>query len=142
MRLKGVHNLVVLGAALALVGAIVAVLPQGASSTADYMLRLPAYARFRCALCHQSSTPVAGNAPLNPFGDDFKGNGYRWDDLLALKNSDGDRCANGFEIGDSNGDGKLDGGSKVEHSNPGVPDCSISITYKTWGIIKQIFASE
>jgi hypothetical protein len=81
---------------------------------------------------------------LNLFGKDFKANEFIWNQTLAAKNSDLDRCTNGFELGDENGDGLVDQASTtMEHSNPGDPnDCSIALDEGTWGIIKHLFSGE
>ena len=54
---------------------------------------------------------------------------------------DGDKCSNGFELGDVNGDGVFDqAGLPQENSNPGDPsDCNIALTERTWSAIKKIF---
>ena len=118
--------------------------PRLATSTTDLMLRLPAYQKYKCALCHTSATPTAGSSALNAFGRDFSANENVWDKTLALLNSDDDKCLNGFELGDQDGDGVFDNfGQAVEHSNPGDPaDCSIALDRKTWGMIKEVFRSE
>ncbi len=146
MRCRNVHrvlfSIVAAGAILAPV--LIAILPQSADGTASLMTKLPAFGKFRCALCHVSATPANSSHELNPFGRDFRENNYIWDETLAQMNSDGDRCSNGFELGDSDGDGILDSSeSTEEYSNPGDPsDCSIAITAGTWGIIKKIFSGE
>ena len=118
--------------------------PDPAESTPDLMLRLPTYQKFRCVLCHTSAEPAAGSAALGSFGDDFTANDRIWDKTLAYMNSDDDRCLNGFELGDQNGDGIFDySGEVVEHSNPADgADCSIALTIQTWGKIKEVFRSE
>ncbi|MFH1756233.1 MAG: hypothetical protein ABIA59_11095 [Candidatus Latescibacterota bacterium] len=115
--------------------------PQDAGGTDQYMIRLPTYLKFRCANCHATATPDLASKELNLFGKDFMENGFIWNQTLANKNSDKDRCTNGFELGDENGDGLVDQASTtVENSNPGNPDdCSIAISNQTWGIIKEIF---
>ena len=116
--------------------------PQNAEGTTALMERLPAYNKFQCILCHDTPSPSYQFAPLNSFGADFRENGMVWNKTLALKNSDGDRCINGFELGDLDGDGVLDEAEQGVHSNPGARDCTIAITYKTWGIIKELFSGE
>lgn len=119
--------------------------PRLATGTESAMLVLPAYDRYRCAICHTSATPVTGDAALNGFGDDFKTAGNVWTPELAAANSDGDRCTNGFEIGDRNGDGVLDDPAtqNLENSNPGDPnDCTVPVDRRTWGIIKDMFRSD
>lgn len=118
--------------------------PGSATGTADLMTRLPAYQKFKCALCHTSAAPVAGASGLNDFGGDFETNKTVWDQTLALLNSDDDRCLNGFELGDEDGDGRLDyPGQAIERSNPADgADCSIALTIQTWGKIKEVFRSE
>jgi hypothetical protein len=118
--------------------------PRPAGSMPELMLRLPSYQKYRCANCHASSEPAAGSAGLNVFGEDFSANQKLWDRTLAYRNSDGDKCLNGFELGDQNGDGTFDySGTVVEHSNPGDGrDCSIALTQQTWGKIKDVFRSE
>jgi len=104
------------------------------------MATLPSSQRFQCRICHVSTQPVPGSSTLNPFGIDFQKNGNIWNSTLALLNSDGDNCANGFELGDMDGDGFLDSGIDEENSNPGDPtDCSIALTEQTWGKIKELF---
>jgi hypothetical protein len=55
-------------------------------------------------------------------------------------NSDGDNCSNGFELGDSDGDGENDVGVTELQTNPGVDDCSgASVNETTWGSLKALF---
>lgn len=119
-------------------------LPGHLAGTTDEMVLLPAYNKFKCILCHTSATPGVGAADLNVFGIDFRDNGSVWDRTLALLNSDNDKCLNGFELGDKDGDGVFDfTGEVLEHSNPGdSADCSIALTVQTWGKIKEVFRSE
>jgi hypothetical protein len=118
--------------------------PGYVESTTDQMVLLPAYTKFKCALCHTAAEPSKDNADLNSFGVDFADNGRVWDRALAMLNSDNDKCLNGFELGDQDGDGVFDhAGEAVEHSNPGdSADCSIALTVQTWGRIKEVFRSE
>jgi hypothetical protein len=143
---KGPNRILLAGIGLGFVvlPALVLLLPQGASGTDEMMRTLPAYERFQCVLCHISPTPTALSFQLNAFGNDFRNNGAIWDRTLALMNSDGDRCSNGYEIGDREGDGKFDdGGQPRERSNPGNPaDCTAPIGPATWGLIKEIFSAE
>ena len=107
-------------------------------SNETLMSKLPVYERYRCALCHTSSEPVIDNAPLNAFGDDFHSNGDKWDNTLALMDSDQDGFTNGVEIGDAEGDGVPD--ISQERSNPGNPlDKPSSVNEESWGIIKKLF---
>jgi hypothetical protein len=129
----------------AVLPAVVLLMPQPADGTEELMKTLPAYERYRCGLCHTSATPTQEANKLNVFGTDFLGNSSVWDRTIALLNSDGDRCSNGAEIGDRDGDGDFDdGGPKPrENSNPGNPaDCTAPIDEATWGIIKEIFSNE
>ena len=118
--------------------------PGTATGTSETMTLLPAYNKYQCGLCHTSTTPTLVAADLNVFGSDFKNNGNVWDRTLADMNSDDDRCLNGFELGDQDGDGVFDGSGEVlEHSNPADPnDCNIALNQATWGIIKDIFSQE
>ncbi len=147
MSVRKLHKIVfalfVAAACLALLAALV-MSPQPATSTTDLMLRLPAYQKYKCALCHTSAAPTLESNALNAFGRDFAANESLWDRTLALVNSDDDKCLNGFELGDQEGDGVYDyAGQALEHSNPSDPaDCSIALTMKTWGKIKEIFRSE
>lgn len=147
MTHKVTHKLVlagfVLAAGLAPLGAVF-LAPGAVNGTPDLMTRLPAYDKFKCALCHTTPSPVVGSSGLNVFGADFESNGQVWDPALAMLNSDGDRCLNGFELGDEDGDGTLDfGGPAVERSNPADgSDCSIAMTFRTWGAIKEVFRNE
>ena len=146
MLIRIFHKIVIGGLALALFGAPVAMLLDAppAVGTTQSMMELPAYAKFRCALCHTSSAPTAGSTELSAFGVDFLENGQVWDKTLALLNSDGDKCLNGFELGDEDGNGIFDyAGEAIENSNPGDgADCSIALTKGTWGIIKNMFKNE
>lgn len=118
--------------------------PGYVESTTDQMSLLPAYTKYKCLLCHTSAEPSQGDAALNDFGVDFDENGRVWDVTLAMLNSDNDKCLNGFELGDSDGDGFFDfAGDPMEHSNPGDPaDCSIALSKQTWGKIKEVFRGE
>ena len=106
-------------------------------STEDYMKTLPAYKRYKCLLCHSVSQPTSASQ-LNSFGLDFQANGYVWNRVLALKDSDGDGFPNGVELGDENGDGVPDVG--FERSNPGdrmnTPN---SVSSQTWSLLKSLF---
>jgi hypothetical protein len=140
------HRIVIGGFALAVVVAPMAMLllADHVASTTESMIVLPAYNKYRCALCHVSATPTVGEADLNVFGVDFRDNGKVWNRTLAILNSDNDKCLNGFELGDQDGDGTYDyTGEVLEHSNPGdSADCSIALNERTWGVIKDIFRSE
>ncbi len=118
--------------------------PQKAGGTNQYMVLLPTYMKYKCANCHVLANPSLESHELNLFGKDFKENGFIWNKTLAEKNSDLDRCTNGFELGDENGDGLVDHSSTTqENSNPGDPsDCSIAMDEETWGLIKNIFSGK
>ena len=110
-------------------------------SSETFMSKLPVYERYQCALCHTVPEPVIGNASLNTFGIEFHANGDKWDNTLALKDSDLDGFSNGFELGDEDGDGTAT--ITTERSNPGDPhDSPSSLNEKSWGIIKKLFADE
>ncbi len=115
---------------------------EQAVSTTEQMLKLPSYSRFQCSLCHTHARPTSSTGQLNLFGEDFQANGNVWNKTLAMMNSDGDKCANGFELGDMNGDGIPDEPGVGEQSNPGAQDCTITLTRQTWGIIKELFSGE
>lgn len=136
--------LAVVALGFVLAPAFLLLLPQQASGTAELMKTLPAYKKYQCQLCHSTATPTVEIHPLNVFGRDFLANNNVWNETLALKNSDGDRCSNGSEIGDRDGDGVFDDGEKPEeNSNPGDPaDCTAPVDEATWGIIKEIFSQE
>jgi hypothetical protein len=144
MKFLRIHKKFVIPAVcvFAFAGFALLLLPPKAVGISEYMFRLPTYSKFQCTLCHTVSRPVRGNAPLNPFGDDFKANGDIWSRTLAEMNSDGDKCTNGFELNDMNGDGIPDEPGVSENSNPGTPDCSITLTRQTWGIIKELFSGD
>jgi len=113
------------------------VLNNAIKSREDYMLSLPAYKHYRCTICHTSSKPTNGN-DLNNFGVDFKNNGYVWNSVLALKDSDNDGFSNGIELGDEDGDGVSE--VIIERSNPGDPlNTPSSVDKETWGLIKSLF---
>jgi len=109
------------------------------SATQPYMDRLPAATHFRCLNCHAVQDPPASNVTLNPFGEAFKANGFKWDRVLATQGSDGDNCTNGFELGDTDGDGKLDPLVTAERSNPGELDCTLQLSLAAWTALKQLF---
>jgi hypothetical protein len=110
-----------------------------ATATQVYMQRLPATTSFRCLNCHDVQDPAASQASLNAFGTAFKNNGFKWDATLAALGSDGDKCSNGFELGDQDGDGVLDAGVTAERSNPGQTDCTLQISEQAWSTLKQLF---
>ncbi|MBK9302641.1 MAG: hypothetical protein IPM94_01750 [bacterium] len=111
-----------------------------ASATETLMGQLPLSAPFSCLNCHVTATPVAADAALNDFGLDFRTYDFTWDADLAGRDSDGDGCTNGAEVGDSDGNGHPDGGVRAESSNPGVSDCSASnLEEATWGDLKAMF---
>ena len=111
-----------------------------AGATTVYMQRLPVSVRNGCLNCHVIQDPSAANATLNVFGVDFRTNGFKWDRTLALLNSDHDACANGFELGDGDGDGRPDLGVTGEHSNPGQSsDCTLELTPAAWSALKTLF---
>ena len=135
--------LTVKAVALALAPVVLLLVPRPAESTSELMVRLPAHERFQCMLCHTVATPTQPNDTLNLFGTDFKRNGNVWNRTLAALNSDGDACSNGFELGDRDGDGKLEPGAGMEQANPGDPtDCRVALTESTWGLIKRLFNGE
>ncbi len=123
---------------IALAVCIVAFASGALLSSETFMLKLPVYERYRCALCHTSAEPVNGNAPLNAFGSDFHANGDKWDNTLAEMDSDGDGSKNGIELGDDEGDGIAN--ISRERSNPGNPESKpSSVSEDSWGIIKKLF---
>jgi hypothetical protein len=114
-------------------------------ATADDLGNLPVAAensRFGCKNCHILQQPTTNDHDLNPFGQDYLANGRVWNAALANLNSDGDGCTNGFELGDTDGDGVLDGNVVQESGNPGEPDdCggSFLTDQSTWGALKALF---
>lgn len=146
MRKPTLHKIAFGAVALGLLvlPALLLVLPAGVESSEQAMANLPAFNKFKCQICHVGAQPTAEDNALNNFGRDFQSNGMIWNAALAQKNSDGDRCSNGFELGDPDGDGIFDNGADVvEHSNPGDPtDCAVALTVGTWSVIKSIFGSE
>ena len=116
--------------------------PMGAWATETDMAVLPLYEPFRCLTCHVSESPTSGDTALNVFGLDFLDNGRVWDLQLANSDSDGDGCTNGIEIGDSDGDGQLDGNVEEQEGNPGVDDncgSGSQIDERKWGALKAMF---
>jgi len=107
--------------------------------TPTYMDRLPLSTPYRCLNCHLVQDPPASNAGLNSFGAAFKANGFKWDRTLAEMGSDGDNCSNGFESGDTDGDGTPDAGVTAERSNPGTLDCTLQISATAWSTLKDLF---
>lgn len=146
MQKQTVHKLLfglIAGAFLTL-PVLLLLAPQQAAGTPESMQVLPAFNKYQCVNCHTTATPIQGAAGLNAFGADFNANGSVWNRTLAEKNSDGDRCINGFELGDRDGDGIFDGQGQIqENSNPGDPsDCTVAIDVETWGALKEIFSQE
>lgn len=143
---RTMHRIIFVGSAVVLLALPVVILlsPVPVTSTDTAMRQLPAFNKYQCALCHTTAAPTPDANALNAFGRDFRDNGNVWNPRLAALNSDGDRCSNGFELGDQNGDGIFDGkGTPLESSNPGdASDCTIALTESTWGIIKSIFGNE
>jgi len=113
--------------------------PSAAFATAVHMQQLPLSSRNRCLNCHQVQDPSAAAAQLNPFGEAFRTNGFRWDRVLAQQGSDGDNCTNGFELGDRDGNGTSDPGVTQERTNPGQLDCTLQLDQAAWTALKQIF---
>ncbi|MFQ5601214.1 MAG: hypothetical protein ACE5G2_11770 [Candidatus Krumholzibacteriia bacterium] len=114
--------------------------PGAGWGTSVFMEELPTFSRFRCLICHDVQDPAAGEATLNAFGADFRDNGMRWDENLALENSDGDNCTNGFELSDEDGDGQPDSNRTEERKNPGEKgDCTLQLNEETWSRLKQLF---
>jgi len=146
MQNKYLHKLLFgsTAVALSLLPVLLLLAPEPAGSSDTSMQQLPAFNKFKCLICHSVANPAVPAAPLNNFGRDFQANGNVWDVALAQKNSDGDRCNNGFELGDRNGDGIFDDESEpLEVSNPGDgSDCAIALTQKTWGAIKEVFREQ
>jgi hypothetical protein len=114
---------------------------SAASASPLQMQKLPASNPFRCLNCHTTQDPVASTADLNSFGRDFQANGHRWDAILARLNSDSDSCTNGFEIGDQDGDGRLDVNVNAERHNPGAgdQDCTLQLNQEAWTALKKLF---
>jgi hypothetical protein len=127
-------------AVVAVVALPLLIIAGAASGTEEMMGKLPSSSRFSCLICHTTVAPTSESSDINLFGADFMANSFRWDVALALKNSDGDGCPNGFELGDRDGDGKLDAGLLSEPGNPGDPgDCTVAIDAATWGKLKKLF---
>ncbi len=123
---------------IALILCVCAFMAGAIRSGEEHMRKLPAFTKYECAICHESSNPQSGSK-LNLFGLKFKANGSEWNSALALEDSDGDGVYNGRELGDEDGDGVLDPGVSRERSNPGDPnDTPSSITERTWSAIKQL----
>ena len=106
-------------------------------ASAEHMQKLPSSDRFGCLICHETAAPLTAN--LNAFGTAFQSNSSRWDATLAVQSSDADGCTNGFELGDEDGDGKLDASLTLERYNPGADDCELQITKRAWSELKKLF---
>ena len=94
-----------------------------------------------CIACHANAEPTSAS-DLTAFGLDFQDAlDEGWGPELAIRDSDGDGCTNGTELGDVDGDGQLDEGMTQQSSNPGVVgDCSsASIDEMTWSELKELF---
>lgn len=121
----------------ALVAVLAGALP--ALATTQDMARLPISEPYRCLICHVGDPDHGGGTGLNHFGNDYLANLRRWSATLAALDSDHDGCANGVELGDSDGDGVADGNIERLASNPGAPDCGSSFDATTWGELKALF---
>jgi len=119
---------------------IASLAPSLAFGTTLHMQQLPNSSRFRCLNCHavQDPSPAAART-LNPFGEAFRENGFRWDRGLASQRSDADNCTNGFELGDQDGDGTRDPGVTQERKNPGELDCTLQLDEAAWTTLKKLF---
>ena len=137
----GSTRVALLALATLVVGALLCV--PLAVATEQLQDRLPEYpsSRFACLICHVDPNPT--DDTLNAFGFDFVENGMVWDIDLANMNSDRDLCTNGAELGDTDGDGILDGNVTQENGNPGEFDecASGALTEEsTWGALKSLFS--
>ncbi|MHB8078028.1 MAG: hypothetical protein ACYDIE_02065 [Candidatus Krumholzibacteriia bacterium] len=132
---RSLTTIIVVLAVLALVAAV--------NANTTHMAQLPSSAKLGCANCHVNGTSSqAPSVELNGFGRDFKNNGMVWNSTLAAMDSDGDRCLNGIELGDADGNGIPDAGQSVQTSNPGIADCQPStLDETTWGALKSLFNS-
>ena len=106
-------------------------------ATTEQMQKLPVSDRFGCLICHETAAPQT--ADLNVFGTAFQENGSQWDAALAAASTDPDGCANGFELGDEDGDGKLDANVVQERYNPSQNDCPLQIRQAAWSQLKSLF---
>lgn len=123
-------------AALALVAAV--------NANTTHMAQMPGSATWGCANCHVNGTSTqAPSVETNSFGRDFRDNGMVWNRILAEKDSDGDGCLNGIELGDADGNGVPDAHQTQQTSNPGSGgDCQPStVDDTTWGALKSLFNS-
>jgi hypothetical protein len=126
-----------------------ALAPRFAMATPTEMWSLPTYEPARCQSCHVASESELTSDPslatqLNPFGTDWKDLGRVWNATIAQRDSDGDGCLNGAELGDFNGSWSgaavEDPSRPLQNSNPGVADCTpASISDRSWGILKAVF---
>jgi len=135
-----------LARSLTTITVVIAVMALVAAVNANtaHMAQLPSSADLGCANCHVNATSVsAPSAEVNSFGQAFKNNGMVWNRTLAEKDSDGDGCTNGFELGDVDGNGVADEHQTQQTSNPGSGgDCQPStLTEQTWGALKSLFNS-
>ena len=144
MQLVRVNTILLLGLLLAVV-----LVPASAHATEVDMWKLPAYDQHGCLNCHNNSrfeleANLALGEQLNPFGSDWLDLGREWDEKIAGKDSDGDRCLNGAEMGDYTGRWRSSSTPEphddAEISNPGSVDCTpASLGDRSWGILKAVF---
>lgn len=128
-----------------LVTALVA--PGGALASVDDQLRLPVQLAAGCQSCHAGSGVTATEVPaevsgeLTAFGEDWLSYGREWNPDIAAANSDGDPCANGFELGDSSGTWKPEDGYLVAPGNmdPSQADCTLPVDERSFGVLKSLF---
>jgi hypothetical protein len=119
-RLLFVAVLLVMGALLSGYGSYEGLIPNGGVHS--------------CQTCHGSGYS------LNPFGEDFSGEGNRWTYALSQADSDGGGASNGAELLDPDGEweqGEPDPGDPADVTNPGNPgDDQSGVESTTWGRIK------
>ena len=87
-----------------------------------------------CITCHNNPNggagclDMGGTSPcLNPFGMQFRANGFFWNDVLAGMDADGDGFTNGQELQDPNGSwtlGEPSPGNADYVTRPGFPEFS------------------
>lgn len=118
----------------------------------DDLRALPTDNKFGCLNCHAGSGATASTVPastaltLNQFGLDWLNFGSVWTPEFAARNSDGDGCSNGFEMGDPAGswtpaDSRISI-PPADQRNPGdASDCALPIGEDSWGTLKSLFGS-
>ncbi len=104
----------------------------------SYQSSIPNGTVFGCNNCH--------NISPNPFRTDFAANGKKWDNVLAVKDSDGDGATNGVELQDPQGAWRpgypnphIEGWSTYNPNDPNSKPPYTGVAPQSFGRIKALY---